>query len=235
MIAHAQVADVGRIPAGSRSIPPPWQIIVPSQNVPPTRYQVREWDGVTAFEAKANASMALLARPLQSDLRQTPVLCWRWRIAAPLTNADLSRKSGDDFAARVYVTFLFPDGFLSLGQRLKLALARRIFGADVPDAAINYVWDNRHAIGFEAPNAYTDQARLVVLQSGSERAGSWIEERRDVLADAQRLFGTAQMRAIQLAVASDTDNTKETAHAGFADFHFVARGAPCSHPAPTPN
>lgn len=232
-LIQAQTLDVGRFDAGTTVIPSPWQIVVPSEKVPPTRYQLRQWDGVVAIEATAKGSMALLARPLNMDLQPTPVLCWRWRIDAPLSRTDLSKKSGDDFAARVYVAFSLPDHALSLGQRLKLGLARQLFGAQVPDAAINYVWDNRHPIGFEAPNAYTDQARMLVLESGAERAGRWIEERRDVLSDARRLFGTDQIKAAQLAIASDTDNTGEFAHAGFADFHFVPPDQPCSFSAPS--
>lgn len=225
---HAQTLDVGRFTTGSTEIPAPWQVVVPSAKAPPTRYQLRDWDGVVAIEATAKASMALLARPLDMDLQQFPVLCWRWRIDAPLIHADLAKKSGDDFPARVYVTFALPNAALNLGQRLKLGVARQLFGAPVPDAAINYVWDNRHAIGFEALNAYTDQTRMIVLETGAERAGRWIEERRDILADTRRLFGTDQIKALQFAVASDTDNTGESAHAGFADFHFVAPDQPCT-------
>lgn len=230
-----QTLDVGRVPAGMMEIPTPWQIIRPSEKVPPTRYQVREWDGVTAIEAMAQASMAMLVRPLRIDLTRTPVLCWRWRIDVPLATADLSKKSGDDFAARVYVAFSLPEGSLSLGQRLKLGMARQLFGKQVPDAAVNYVWDNRHPIGFEAPNAYTDHARVIVLETGAERTGRWIEERRNVLADARRLFGTDQVKSTQLAIASDTDNTGEFAHAGFADFHFVVNDQPCAFSKPLLN
>lgn len=227
-LIQAQTPDVGRFDVGVGALPAPWQIVMPNKKAPPTHYQLRQWDGVVAIEATAKGGIALLARPLNIDLQSTPVLCWRWRVDAPLIHADLSKKSGDDFAARVYVAFSLPDRALSLGQRLKLGLARQLFGAQVPDAAINYVWDNRHPIGFEAPNSYTDQAHMRVLESGAARAGRWIEERRDVFADAHRLFGTDQIEAEQLAIASDTDNTGEYAHAGFADFHFVAPDQPCS-------
>lgn len=38
------------------------------------------------------------------------------------------------------------------------------------------------------------------------------------------------MKASLLAVASDTDNTKEQARAGFADLHFVGADVSCSFP-----
>ncbi|SFF66700.1 Protein of unknown function [Fontimonas thermophila] len=229
----AQILDVGRFEAESVEIPAPWRLVQPSTKVPPTRYRLRAWDGVMAIEARAEASMAMLARPLTVDLGQTPVLCWRWRIEAPLRSADLRTKSGDDFAARVYLSLSVDPAVLTLSQRLKLALGRQLYGRDLPDAAINYVWDNTHPVGFTAPNAYTDLARMMVLESGAGRAQRWVEERRDVLTDARTLFGTDRIRAIQLAVASDTDNTGETAHAGFADFHFVGKDQACVFTAPS--
>lgn len=228
-----EVAVVGRFEGPEGSPPPaPWRLVRFSDRVAPTRYRLHHWDGVAAVEARANASMALLARPLSVDLERTPVLCWRWRVEAPLHAADLTRKSGDDYAARVYVAFRLPPGELSLALRTKLALARRLFGADTPDAALNYVWDNRHPIGFTAPNAYTAQARMIVAQSGASRAGVWVEERHDVLADARRAFGTERLTPTVLALATDTDNTGESAVAGFADLHFVERDQPCQFPLP---
>ena len=232
VLAKAQVLDVGRIPAGASTIPAPWQVVVLSDGTAATRYGLREWDGVPAIEAYAKASMALLARPLRVDLEHTPILCWRWRIDAPLMHADLAKRSGDDFAARVYVTFSLPHEVLSVGQRLRLGVARQLFGAQVPDAAINYVWDNSHPVGFEAPNAYTVHAQMIVLESGPERVMRWIEERRDVFSDARRLFSTDQVTTTLLAIASDTDNTGEFAHAGFADLHWVAADQPCSFSRP---
>ena len=79
-------------------------------------------------------------------------------------------------------------------------------------------------------NAYTDRTQMMVLRSGSEHAGHWVVERRDVLLDATKAFGTDRALGTQLAVASDTDNTGESARAGLADLHFVGREAPCVFP-----
>ena len=229
--AHAASAvDVGRfqLPQGAPSpVPAPWQLIRFDQEVAATEFQLRNWDGVAALEARANASMALLARPLTVDLQQTPVLCWRWRVDAPLQAADMATKAGDDYAARLYLAFSLPSHELSLATRAKLALARSLYGEQVPDAALNYVWDNRHPVGTLRANAYTERAQMWVLRSGAAAAGGWVNERRDVLADAQRAFPGASIRARLLAVTADTDNTGEQAHAGFADVHFVPRAAPC--------
>lgn len=227
--ASAEPLWVGRF-GGEGVLPAGWQIEHLNSKFPPTEYRQRQWDGVAAVEARAVGSMALLARPLTVDLEKTPILCWRWRIDAPLRNADLASKAGDDYAARVYVSFAIPPAALGLGTRAKLALARSIWGPTVPDAALNYVWDNKHPVGTLQPNAYTDRARMLVLRSGAAEAGGWISERRHLGADFRRAFGDLPGRPNGLAIASDTDNTGETARAGFADFHFVAEGAPCAFP-----
>ncbi len=224
----AEPVWVGRfLPDAGGAMPAPWQVERLDDKVPPTRYRLREWDGVRAVEAHAVNSMALLARPLQVDFARTPMLCWRWRIDAPLEAADMTQKSGDDYAARVYLSFDVPAETLSLGTRMALGLARALRGGQVPDAALNYIWDNRHPVGTWQPNAYTDRARMLVLRTGGTEAGRWVDERRDVAADFQRAFGHAPARLTGMALASDTDNTGEEARAGFADFRFIERDAAC--------
>lgn len=66
--ASVRAVDVGRFPPGSGAPPAPWQLQTISDKLTPTRYSLREWDGVRAIEAHATASMALLARPLAIDL-----------------------------------------------------------------------------------------------------------------------------------------------------------------------
>lgn len=210
----------------------PWRLVRFDEKIPATQYHMRFWDGLNAIEAVADNSMALLARSVDVDLAATPILCWRWRVDAPLNNADMAIKAGDDYAARVYLSFKLASADLSLGTRMKLKLGRAIYGADVPDAALNYVWDNRYPVESSRWNAYTDRARMIVLQSGAEHAGKWVAERRDVQADFTAAFGGVLPRPEALAVAADTDNTGEKAHAGFAGFHFVPRDQACAFPDP---
>ena len=69
--------------------------------------------------------------------------------------------------------------------------------------------------------------RLAALDPALHRGERGAEERRDVASDFSHAFGRAPERLIGLAVASDTDNTGEEAHAGFADLRFVARDESC--------
>ena len=206
-----------------------WREVRLKPDLAPNDFGYRDWDGVQALEVRSASSMSLMARPLDVDLEATPVLCWRWRVASSIAGADMRQREGDDYAARVYVSFSLPEATMSFGLKAKLTLARAFWGADLPDAAVNYVWDNRNPQGTEQANAYTDRAMMVVLRSGDADAGGWVWERRNVKADVSRLFAPGA-RALQLAVTADTDNTGTSAHAGFADFHFVREGSRCRAP-----
>lgn len=220
--AAQEAVWVGRFDQGMA----PWQEVRLGARLPPNTFTTREWDGVAALEVKSAGSMSLLGRPLEVDLQRTPVLCWRWRVDAPLKSADMSQRSGDDYAARLYVSLALPEAEKSFGLRTQLSIARSIWGPSVPDAAVNYVWDNRQPVGTERPNAYTDRTTMVVLRSGAAHAGGWVQERRNVGRDVARLYG-ASARPVQAALTADTDNTGETARAGFADLHWVPEQAAC--------
>ncbi len=193
-----------------------------------TSYRVASVAGRTAIEARADSSMSLMARPISIDLAERPVACWRWFVEGPVAKADMTRKSGDDYAARLYIAFDMPESALSGSTKLKLRIARGMFSKSLPDAAVVYVWDNRHPVGTVRRSSYTDRSQLVVAETGNARAGTWVMERADVAADFAKAFGNRPGKPIQLAVASDGDNTKSKARAAFADIHFVARGQPCA-------
>lgn len=206
-----------------------WREVRLRDEITPNRFERQRWEGAQALIVQSASSMSLMARPLTVDLRATPVLCWRWRIDGVVASADLTQRRGDDYAARVYVSFSLPASEMGLGLRTQLRLARAIWGPEVPDAALNYVWDNRQPVGTERPNAYTDRTIMVVQRSGAADAGRWVEERRDVRQDVTRWFSPGA-QAVQLAVTADTDNTGEKARAGFADMHFVPADVPCQFP-----
>ena len=229
-VAQAATVWVGRFPAGAAGLPEPWRVQQLDERIAPTQYALKTWDGVVAVEAVAERSMALLGRPIDIDLAATPHLCWLWRVDAPLATADMTTKAGDDYAARVYVSFKVEPGALGFGTRAKLALARSIYGDQVPDAALNYVWDNRQPVGTLMANAYSDRTRMIVLRSGAGDAGAWVMERRDVAEDFERAFGALPAQLSGIALASDTDNTGESARAGFAEFRFVSRDEACVAP-----
>ena len=207
--------------------PAPWRMVKLTAERP-TRYQVAIVAGKVAVEAIVDRSMSLLTRPISVDLAKTPVICWRWYVDGPVRKADMTRRSGDDYAARLYIAFDMPDEALSQATKLKLRMARGLFGKNIPDAAVVYVWDNKHSVGTARKSSYTDRSQLVVAETGSVRARVWVSERADLASDFARAFDRQPGKPIQLAVAADGDNTNSSGRAAFADIHFVARGQRCA-------
>lgn len=198
-----------------------WTEIQLDPSVPVNQFTLEQWDGRQAVKVQSDASMSLLARQIDVNLARTPLLCWQWRIDAPLHAADMNLRSGDDYAARLYVSLSLPENEKGFLLNTQLGIARAIWGPDVPDAAINYVWDNKMPVGTQQPNAYTDRATMVVLQTGKNRAGMWVNESRNLLEDMTRLY-SANATVTQIAIGADTDNTGESVTTGFANLHLAS-------------
>lgn len=179
------------------------------------------------MEAVVDSSMSLMARPVGVDVSRQPILCWRWFVDHLVMKGDMTQKSGDDYAARIYVGFTVPKSELSGGARFKLNIARALYNKALPDAALVYVWDNNHRVGTSRKSSHSALLQLIVAEGGNARVGSWVTERVDVSNDFTKSFPNLSGRVTVLAVAADGDDTKSTGRAAFADLHFVARDQPC--------
>ncbi len=180
--------------------------------------------GVTVLKVDSNDSAGSVGIPIKAsrDIGNT-TLEWRWKISRKLEKADTTTKSGDDYSGRVYVFFDVPLASLSFVERSKIRIARAIAGADVPTAAICYVWDNAHAIGHTQWSPYTNRVRVIVLQTGATPINKWTGESRDVAADFKAAFGTDAPAVTGVAVGNDTDNTDDAVTTWFGDIKFTKR------------
>lgn len=162
-----------------------------------TMYRVVDDNGNRVLQADSRGTASGLVRKIDLDPRETPILTWRWKVAGTIAQGDERTKAGDDYAARVYV--IFPHWFFPKTRTL------------------NYIWANRLPQGEFLPNAYTGNAMMVAVRSGSEQAGQWLSERRDIVADYRRAFGEEPPRIGAIAVMTDTDGTGSTAMAWYDD------------------
>ncbi len=171
----------------------------------------------TVLRAEANSSASGLIRKLNADPAEYPLLRWSWKVSDVVTNGNLYRKDGDDFSARIYIMFDYPLEKLSFAQRTKFRLAKLVYGEELPLATLCYVWDARAPVGTIAPSAYTDRVRIVVVESGADRANRWVDFERDIRRDFLAAFGEAPPAITGIAVATDTDNTGAAVTAWFGD------------------
>ncbi len=168
-----------------------------------TDYQVvRDDTGRQVVRAQSDASASGLYREQTIDLTQTPVLEWRWKVADVLDDVDETTQAGDDYPARVYVVF---SGGLAFWRT----------------RTVVYVWSSNQPEGSTWHNAFTDNARVIAVQSGKEKTGQWVTERRNVRADYKRLFGDDIEQADAVAIMTDTDNSAQQATAWYGKIVFT--------------
>jgi len=167
-----------------------------------TQYQLQNLDGVAVLKADSRAAGSGLFKEQRIDLQQTPFLNWSWRIGNRLTGLNEQSKTGDDYAARVYVVI---KGGLAFWQT----------------QAINYVWASNTAKDSVWPNAFAgDHAMMLALRGPEAPLNVWQSEKRNVRADLQKLVGEDFRFIDAVALMTDTDNGNGQVSAFYGDIWF---------------
>jgi hypothetical protein len=168
-----------------------------------TRYSLSDDKGMRVLRADSHAAASGMFREIKVDLTQTPILNWSWKTGQVFKGIDEQGKEGDDYPVRVYV--IFSGGLFFWKTR-----------------AINYVWSSNQPVGSTWGNAYTDSARMIAVESGREKVGQWVGEKRNILADFRTQFGEGVEFADAVAVMTDTDNSGQKATGWYGDIWFSA-------------
>lgn len=167
-----------------------------------TRYQLQAMDGTVVLKADSRAAGSGLFKEQRIDLEKTPFLNWSWRIGNRLTGLNEQSKSGDDYAARIYVVV---KGGLAFWQT----------------KSINYVCSSNSAKGSVWANAFAGEKVMMMALRGTEAAlHVWHTEKRNVRADLQTLFGEDFRSIDAVALMTDTDNSGGQVSAFYGDIWF---------------
>ncbi len=162
-----------------------------------TDYTLVTDNGKTALRAHSRSAASGLVKKLDLDPKKYPALRWSWKVDHTLKREDVTKKSGDDFAARVYV--VFPRAFF------------------LRTRAINYVWAAQLPQGRAVPSSYTGNVIIVAVESGDGKAGTWVSEQRNIYEDYRKYFGEEPPRLGGVAIMTDTDDTKDETTAWYGD------------------
>lgn len=221
----ADVPDALRVGAFSaqdsfQSLPDGWAPISFAEIDATTTYDLVRSDSGTVVRARSDGGASGLATERRIDLQEYPILEWRWKVEDVVEGGNARTKDGDDYAARLYVTFDYDD--LGLADRVKLTALRALGYDEIPTRALNYVWANRVDRYTILENAYTDWVMMVAVRSGGADAGTWVHERQNVLADYRAAFGGDPPPVNGVAIMTDTDDTAGEATAYYGDIVFRA-------------
>ncbi len=201
-------------------LPGLWKPLVFDNIEKKTAYYITTDNNTAVLKAVSHASASGIIQKVNIDPGKFPVISWRWKISNLIEKADILTKQGDDYPARLYITFQYDINKLSGIQKFKAELYKSIYGEYPPLAVLNYVWDNKQPVNSLHDNAYTDRVKMIVVQTGSENLQQWVKQRRNIYADYKRAFGEPPGNITGIAIMTDTDNTQESAMAYYGDITF---------------
>ena len=217
--ALLEVGKFSSAPVG-QALPDGWKPLTFKKIPKQTAYELIKDGDAVVVKAVSDASASGLTKAINIDPKEYPIVRWRWKVENVLKHSDVTRKDGDDYPARLYITFAYDPDKVSLGKKLKFKTGQAIFG-DIPIGALNYIWDTHTSIGTIVENAYTDFAQMVVVESGTQKVGRWVSEERNIYEDYKQAFGEEPPLMNGVAIMTDTDNTKEQAIAYYGDIQFA--------------
>ena len=216
------VLEVGRFSAAvpGTEFPENWKPLTFPKIKRHTVYTLIRDGDVVIVKAMSEASSSGLKREITIDPKEYPIAQWRWKIGNILKRSDVTRKDGDDYPARLYITFAYDSAKVNVFEKAKYETARLLYGQYPPLGALNYIWDSKAAKGAVVPNPYTARAIMIVVESGAANVNRWVTEERNVYEDYKAAFGEEPPLISGLAVMTDTDNTGESATAFYGDIVF---------------
>jgi hypothetical protein len=216
------VLEVGMFSAAQEhgSFPSGWRPLTFSKISEHTQYFLVKNGDTVVVKAVSERSASGLVREISIDPKEYPIVEWRWKVENILQKGDVSRKEGDDYPARLYITFEYDSSKVGIFEKIKFEAAKLFHGQYPPIAAINYIWASNAPVGTIVPNPYTDRAQMIVTQSGSDKLHQWVSEERNILDDYKHAFGEDPSKISGVAIMTDTDNTQESVIAYFGDIVF---------------
>jgi len=216
------VLEVGKFSAATEgaALPDGWKPLTFKKIERHTNYSVSKDGDTVAVKAVSEASASGLTKEIKINLKEYPIVQWRWKVANVFKKGDVTKKEGDDYPARIYITFEYDSSKVGFFDKAKHETAKLLYGQYPPLAAINYIWESKAPKGTVVPNPYADQVKMIVVESGATGLNQWITEERNIYEDYRKAFGEEPPMISGVAIMTDTDNTGESATAFYGDIVF---------------
>ncbi|OGP24680.1 MAG: hypothetical protein A2X99_01705 [Deltaproteobacteria bacterium GWB2_55_19] len=198
--------------------PAGWNKLLLPRKKKETRYTVVKDGENKILKAESSSSASAVYKEFKGDeIRDFEILSWRWKVEGILKKGDETRKDGDDYSARIYVTFEYEPEKTSSFDKFKFKLLDAFYGIKAPGNAVNYIWANKLKKGEAVKNPFTDRVVMVAVESGAELTGQWLNEERNIYEDYKKFFKDTPPRITGVVIMTDTDNTNENATGYYDD------------------
>ena len=198
------VEDWIKAPVGTKGVPPGWE--KQKWGSPKYEFAIVEQDGKRVFHMRSNDEGSTITKEIRGkiNLKETPILEWSWKAVVLPRGGDSRRKELDDQAAQVFVVW----------PRFPEAVRSQIIG---------YVWDSTAPAGTVVKSEKTSTVTYVVLRSGRGELNKWITERRNVLEDFKKIYGTEPDDPGAVSLSIDSNDTKSAAESFIGPIAFRSR------------
>lgn len=190
-------------------------------NRTPTRYTVTTHQGRPALQADSDGGDSLMRLRLAADAPQIGVLRFSWFAEQLNAEADVADTGADDAVVRVILQFGGDRGRFSARDQRLSDLMQLVTGEPLPYATLIYVWDPVRPVGTVIPHRRSDRIRKLVVQSGPQGLGHWVDLERDVAADYRLAFGKAPERLEGIALMTDSNNTGVRSRAWYGPLRWI--------------
>lgn len=217
--------DPGATPWAQSSLVPhgaePWRHL-PLPGKRATSFKFTPVDGRNALEVLAESSASMMRKQVRIEPDALGQLRFSWKVPGLIAPADLAARDADDAPVRLVLAFEGDRSRFSAKNAMLSELARALTGEEMPYATLMYVWCNVRAPGSVVHNPRTDRIRKIVVESGEQRLGHWLDYTRDVRADFVQAFGEEPGALVAVGIMTDSDNTGSVARAWYGPLQLVS-------------
>ncbi len=195
------VADWNKYSVGAKGVPDGWK--GGSWGSPKYNFVIADLNGQRVLHLQSEGDSSTISIDLKGkvNLKETPILDWRWRITKLPAGADARKGATDDEAGQIYVGW----------PRFPQAVRSRIIG---------YIWDTSAPVGSIFKSEKTGTVTYVVVESGPAKLGQWMAEHRNVAEDFKKIYGEEPDDPGALSISIDSDDTKSSAEAFIGSILF---------------
>lgn len=178
----------------AKGVPPGWQVKEKSGKA--DFAVVKDGDLHAVVLKSANTSFSL-QKEVKVDVKQYPVLSWKWKATKLPKDGDFRRSRTDDQAAQLFVAF-------------------------TKTKAIVYIWDTSAPQGLMESTSPVPfmTVKVVVVRSGPAELGKWISETRNVYEDYKKLYDDEPPAVSGMRLQINSQHTGTSAESWFADVEF---------------
>lgn len=164
---------------------------------------IKDETGNSVLHIKSKGTSAGIHKPVEIDIKQYSYFSWKWRITKLPPKGDVRKRSTDDQAGNIYI--VFPGGFPE----------------PIRSKIISYLWESNAPKGLMTTSPKRGNTKNVVLESGTEKLGKWVMEKRNIYEDYKKLFNEEPPKAVKICIWIDSDDTESEAEAYYDDLIFL--------------